>query len=288
MSFLKISDPAKRDLMVKEYLELKKNIRDNLLSERTREQQLQTDLSKFFKPITETQKATAREITKELKPIKEGIENLPQAITFPAYPSIQTSKEPSEGEDTQYIGDLAEKCLRKFATKDEADTMYGLYDKGGKFYIGNKLAIIVDNDLIVGRDEYEDTPGLLELIVSKKPDRSNYTPEDEENYARLMIKTNALHVGNNPESKKPKSNKSDKWTNILSEIWKKRREYEGSGVIVIPSDPNTLLERLDLLLAGNTGVKKELVSICAELKRQGVLDVNAYKKLISNIKNDST
>ena len=30
--FLKISDPAKQDAIVKEYLELKKNIRDNLLS----------------------------------------------------------------------------------------------------------------------------------------------------------------------------------------------------------------------------------------------------------------
>ena len=39
MSFLKISDPVKRDLIVKEFLELKKNIRDNLLSERTGEQQ---------------------------------------------------------------------------------------------------------------------------------------------------------------------------------------------------------------------------------------------------------
>ena len=88
MSFLKISDPTKRVAMVKEYLNLKKNIRDNLLSERTREQQLQIDLSKFFKPITETQKATAREITEELKPIKEGIENLPNIITFPAYPLV--------------------------------------------------------------------------------------------------------------------------------------------------------------------------------------------------------
>ena len=92
MSFLKISDPVKRDLIVKEYLELKKNTRDNLLSERTGEQQLQTDLLKFYRPITETQKATAREITEELKPIKEGIENLPQAITFPAYPSIEAFK----------------------------------------------------------------------------------------------------------------------------------------------------------------------------------------------------
>ena len=80
MSFLKISDPVKRDSIVKEFLELKKNIRDNLLSERTGEQQLQADLSKFYKPITETQKATAREITEGLKPIREGIEKLPQAM----------------------------------------------------------------------------------------------------------------------------------------------------------------------------------------------------------------
>ena len=61
MSFLKINDPVKRDLIVKEYLETKKNIRDNLLSERTGEQQLQTDLSKFYRPITKPQKKLQRE-----------------------------------------------------------------------------------------------------------------------------------------------------------------------------------------------------------------------------------
>ena len=65
-------------------------------------------------------------------------------------------------------------------------------------------------------------------------------------------------------------------------------KYEGKGVVVIPSDPNALLERLDLLLssqeAGHTGVRNELVSICDELKRQGVLDTKAYKKLNHIIK----
>ena len=65
MSFLKISDPVKRDLIVKEYLEIQNNIQDNLLSERNGEQQLQTDLSKFFKLITETQKATTRDILRK-------------------------------------------------------------------------------------------------------------------------------------------------------------------------------------------------------------------------------
>ena len=286
MSFLKISDPAKRDLIVKEYLDLKKNIRDNLLSERTGEQQLQTDLTKFFKPITETQKATAKEITEELKPIKEGIENLPNAIKFPAYPSIRAFEKPLEGEDTQYMGEVAEKYLRKFATKDEADKTFGLYDRHGNFYIGNKPVVIIDNNIVFEDEEYEGTPGLWELIVSKNP--IEYTIEDFNNYTRLMLKTNTLHRDNNPDSIYPKSSKSFKWRYLLRDVWNNREKYEGSGVVVIPSDPNALLERLDLLLssqeAGHTGVGNELVSICDELKRQEVIDTDTYKKLNSYIK----
>ena len=93
--------------------------------------------------------------------------------------------------------------LRKFAEKSEDNKTYGLYDKDGKFYIGNKLAIIVDNDLVVGKDEYEGTLGLWKLIVSKEP--RNFTDEDYKNYAELMIKTNALYRDNDLENKRPKS-----------------------------------------------------------------------------------
>ena len=55
------------------------------------------------------------------------------------------------------------------------------------------------------------------------------------------------------------------------------------GVVFIPSDPNALLEKLDLLLASqeasHTGVRNEMVNICDELKRQGVLDPKPYKKV---------
>ena len=103
-----------------------------------------------------------------------------------------------------------------------------------------------------------------------------------------MLKTNALHRDNDPKSTYPKGSRSDKWVRLLSPIWYSRRKYEGEGVEVIPSDPNALLERLDLLLmdkkAGHMGVGNELVSVCDELKRQVVLDLRPYKKLISNIK----
>ena len=193
MSFLKISDPAKRDLMVKEYLELKKNIRDNLLSERTGEQQLQTDLSKFNRPITETQKATTKEITEGLKPIREGIKKIPQAITFPP---TQLLGEAS-GKEKQYdLDEIAKEYLN--TPPLTRDTTFGMHNEEGLYYIGNKQATIFNNNILIEDEKFEDTPGLWELIMTKRP--KFFNDKDYENYARLMVKTNALHRGNDPES----------------------------------------------------------------------------------------
>ena len=300
MSFLKINDPLKRDAIVKEYLELKKKIRSNFLSERIGEQQLQTDLSKFYKPITETQKATAREITEglkpiteRLKPIREGIEKLPKAIQ-PLKKTEEDEEDEEEDfdedrEDEESVGDLA----YIFLIRPNIDTNFGIYKEGDHHFIGDRHVIIEDNNIIFPNDEtIKPTRGLWDLITSKNP--KNYTDEDYNKYKYLMIKTNAIHKGNNSYSIRAKGNyKGAKWKNIVSPIWKEimknmGEEYEGKGVVVIPSDPNALLERLDLLLAsqeaGHTGVRNELVSICDELKRQGVLDTKAYKKLNHIIK----
>ena len=158
MSFLKISDPLKRDSIVKEYLELKKNIRDNFLSERIGEQQLQTDLSKFYRPITETQKATAREITEGLKPIREGIEKLPEAMQ----PIGEATEEEEEEEES--IGETA----RHFLTKPNTDKIFGIRKEKGHHYIGNKHVIVDDNDIIISEngERFEGTAGLWGLITS--------------------------------------------------------------------------------------------------------------------------
>ena len=293
MSFLKINDPLKRDAIVKEYLELKNKIRSNFLSERVGEQQLQTDLSKFYKPITETQKATAREITEGLKPIKEGIEKIPEAIQT----IVEEEEEEEEHEeDRELVGDIAYYYLNI----PNPDKDFGISKKGKDHYIGKEHVIIKDNNIFLPKlgEEFIGTDGLWELLTSKNP--QNFTDEDYDIYEDLMIMTNALHRDNDENNPHPKGNhKSYKWTNIIRPIWyrkkgglyrfpKKKEGYEGEGVVVIPSDPNALLERLDLLLAsqeaGHTGVRNELVSICDELKRQGVLDTKAYKKLNHIIK----
>ena len=296
MSFLKISDPLKRDAIVKEYLELKKNIRNNFLSERIGESELQTNLSKLYRPITETQKATVREITEGLKPIREGIEKLPEAIQPLGKATEEEEEEEEEEEDDEeLVGGIA----KHYLNKKYRDETFGIRREKGHHYIGKTHVIVKDDDIIIkdSGERFRGTPGLWGLITSKNPDKDgiDWSKEDYASYKYLMLKTNVLHRGDNPNNPNPKSNGGYKWVNILSPIWfskKPKKEYEGYGVVVIPSDPNALLERLDLLLAsqeaGHTGVRNELISICDELKRQGVLDTKAYKKLNHLIKNDSS
>ena len=303
MSFLKINDPLKRDAIVKEYLELKKKIRSNLLSERIGEQQLQTDLSKFYKPITETQKATTREITEGLKPVKEGLETIRkevhdipgivsdmEAVKKYGQEKQEEEEEEEEEEDEEKFGVYP----RYYLDQDDKDEIFGIRKVKSRYYIGNKRVTFENDDIIIKETDrrFFGTPGLWGLITSKNPDKDliNWTKDDRYNYDKLMLLTNALHKNYN-QRKGPRSNRGNKWKYILSTIWSNeepKKGYEGSGVVVIPSDPNALLERLDLLLAsqeaGHTGIRNELVSICDELKRQGVLDMNAYKKLNHIIK----
>ena len=258
---------------------------------------MQTELTKFYRPITESQKATtreitesqkatAREITEGLKPIREGIEKLPQAMQLIGEASGEA---PEEYEEDESIGDIE----RHFLNKLNTDKSFGVRKEGEHHYIGNKHVIITEDDDIVIKedgDRFLGTPGLWGLITSKDPEKDSidWDKDDIKDYERLMIKTNALHRENDPNNPNPKSSKSGKWKVILGPIWHNRENYDGKGIVIMSSDPNALLERLDLLLAsqeaGHTGVGNELVSICDELKRQGVLKTETYKKSNSIIK----
>ena len=66
MSFLKITDPAKRDFIVQEYLKTKDNVCKDYITERTGELGAQRELTKFFKPVIESQKTVAKDLSNEV------------------------------------------------------------------------------------------------------------------------------------------------------------------------------------------------------------------------------
>ena len=197
--------------------------------------------------------------------------------------------------------------------KPEKKTTFGMYFKDGDFRIGDKKVDIKGDDIKIEDKEYPGTPGLWELIMDDNP--QIFTEEDYLNYGRILKQTNTIYQKNNPNQNRSKSSGGNKWKNLIKPIWedikqqKKEKEtdeeetdeeeYEvdeefsesptkGTGLKILPSDPNALIDRFDLLFsskkAGHTGVRNEIVSILDELKRQGVLKTNEYKKLNCLIK----
>ena len=314
MSFIKVTDPRKREELIKDFIETRKRIKDNFIARKVGESDYQTGLTKLFKPVTETQKATTKEITeaqkataekftRELLPIKEGIEGLPTKLFKKIFPSIEL-----KASDIMNLGPLAVNALLQAFTKKNIDLTFGLYGKNGGFYIGDKPVIIEDDNIKVDGKIFEGTPGFWELVTSINPNPDNYTEEDLNKYEELVKLTNTAFQNNNPNNNKPKSSRSPRWKKIISPIWEAIKqqkedeeetyeEYEeeydlpstsGTGLKILPSDPNALIDRFDLLFssknAGHTGVRNEIVSILDELKRQRVINVNDYKKLNRLIK----
>ena len=316
MSFIKVTDPRKREELIRDFIETRKRIKDNFISQKVGEVEYQTGLTKLFKPVTETQKETAKEITEaqkataekitsELIPIKEGVKELPLKLFNQVFPSIEFNEK-----DITNLGSIAVNNLKRYFKPNEGDLSTGIRDKDGSFYIGSEPVRIRDNNITIDNTEYNGTSGLWKLITSKNiPDKSEYTPEDLVAYSYIMLKTNTARNKYNPRGQyrggnnrkmneiiKPfvrelENDNTDNKINFTTKVLEHFRhevEIEGEGLKILPSDPNALIDRFDLLFssqkAGHTGVRNEIISILDELKRQGVIKTNEYKKLNSIIK----
>ena len=318
MSFIKVKDPRKREELIKDFIETRKRIKDNFIAKKVGEIEYQTGLTKLFKPVTETQKATAKEITEatekitqELLPIKEGIEKLPGAISE-GFPALGMTEE-----ELIKIGPIARKYIQ--SNLGCATTKAGLYSEDDNLKIGYRPVKIENDDIIIDDERFKGTVGLWKLITSKDiPDKTEYGAKDLADYITIMHITKATYdknnkrVGGNDKMNKlikhfVKILEKDGGEGLIDKIdehfgneeeeyeeeYEEEEEYtlsptKGTGLKILPSDPNALINRFDLLFsskkAGHTGVRNEIVSILDELKRQGVLKTNEYKKLNSLIK----
>ena len=210
------------------------------------------------------------------------------------------------------IGPIARKYIQ--SNLGRATTKAGLYSEDDNLKIGYRPVKIENDDIIIDDERFKGTVGLWELITSKDiPDISEYSAEDLAGYITIMHITKATYdknnkrVGGNDKMNKlikpfVKALEKDGGEGLIDKIeehFGNEEEYEepalipltptkGTGLKILPSDPNALIDRFDLLFsskkAGHTGVRNEIVSILDELKRQGVLKTNEYKKLNSLIK----
>ncbi|XP_065684227.1 uncharacterized protein LOC136096640 [Hydra vulgaris] len=288
MPFLKATDPEKRDQMIKELIELRKNIYHNTLNERLGVDDLEINFKKLYKPLIDSQSG-----------IKEGLSKLENkadqlANTFSSYPALLDSETkaiteqgkiiPPEVVNNMTLGAIATEYLKLYTAKNSkkvSDDIFGIHynEDDKKFYIGKKPITIEGNEITIEDKKYIGTPGLWEIIVKSHPDR--YTNDDRNKYKEILDQTDAISSDLNPT--KPRSSRSYKYTNVIKPIWEEITGKSGKGVIILPSDPDELVKMLQLRIsafkAGNTGARNEAIAICDELLRQGMIDSEYYKEV---------
>ena len=345
MSFIKVTDPRKREELIKDFIETRKRIKDNFVSRKVGESEYQTGLTKFFKPVTETQKATAKEITEAQKATTKGITEAQKATTKEIIKRLR----PIEDNDAPppyefpFSGEYEVPGEYKDPGEVITEKTEGGYRLGRAF-----INLDEENKNVLSRDGeiYTDSSKIYDILTNKETNVTwnDLNEEEKLKLGVLIINSGAIQKDQNNRPNKLGGN--TKWNNIYSHIWfnrplyidyselndelindafqlyknphkktsetkekikeilnikdvkfDKRRyktpkerptEKTGTGLKILPSDPNALIDRFDLLFtsqkAGHTGVRNEIVSILDELKRQGVINANDYKKLNSIIK----
>ena len=95
MSFLNITNPKERDEIVAKYLATVQRVKQRNMTERARDFLAHEAIEQSLEPVTRTTEASTNAITKELLPIKEGIEkmnaNLMQDVQHA--PTVKLEKE---------------------------------------------------------------------------------------------------------------------------------------------------------------------------------------------------
>ncbi len=298
MSFIKISDPERRDEIVQEYLQRKKSIQKQSFDKILEDKNIYTQQEKLFKPIIDAQKDQSENLQKELQKVTSSLEPL-KMLPTPVPLPIDAPK----FDDITKLGDIAANAISESVSSGGYDNITGITISDGKFYLGDSEVNIEGNDIEIDGDKYTGTKGLWSLLTSKKPLDGSYNEKDLESYGAIIQRTNAIRSEKNPN--RPKLNTGDKWKNILKDIWIEQKnkkgkktkskqpmtstpKTKGKGVEFLPSDPTQLIEQLKLSYAsnqaGNTGERNRIVSILETLLGMGRITKNDYKNIAKSIK----
>ena len=151
--------------------------------------------------------------------------------------------------------------------------------------IGNSVVTFDKDDIIIGANEYEGTPGLYELLFMKNPEKSQITEVDKENYRKILSDSKTIYRHYSTD-KQIQGIRAEKYRNFISPYVKQRRHSTKEGGLlkdfvtarpnyIYWNDVNELVDRLRLLLAskdaGHSGHDNEIISIIEELREQDLI-----------------
>ena len=261
MSFTLIKNPKKRDEMVKDYIQIKKDIKQENEAKRESASLRDSALEAKYKPIITATEKSAEKIAKaaEVTPYEYYSKN---TINRDKFFCIYRSKE-----DTYVLGN-------------------------------EKIKIDDQNTIHIKDKTWEYTIGLWNLIMLNNPVLTEYTDKDLGNYIDIAEFTDLI---NNPRVIPGKPYNTQKYKFLKKYFGEsieeseeeaqppaKRKKADGEGVI-LPGDINSLQKRLQLLIAereaGNVdATTPEIVAILDEFLRRKRLTRPEYNAVCKELK----
>ena len=167
MSFFDNKNPEKRDAMSEDYLALKKQLKERNLEERGDLMDLRRDLQETFEPVVASNEQMVRDITKDLEPITEGIQELNRNLEICEVQRTSPLIGGKRKRESKY-GPLAAGFYRNyFNPNGQMNKTFGIHYADGKHKIGDKLIDIIGDNIVINDEVYIGTPGLWSLITDK-------------------------------------------------------------------------------------------------------------------------
>lgn len=245
--------------------------------------------------------STAIENDKTLQPLDTSYESAAddQEDIFNEFSNESIDTSPNKHNELELLNDsIAGDYIRllhdKSTIKSNLDKTFGVRFVEDEYMIGNSSIQFEKDKVTVNDETYAKTPGLMELLFHREPNSKLISSLDEENYMKILEKTNAYRKKNEANGELRNKNLK-KFKNFIAPHLmspnnsRKRKSIGGSGLLpthkiarknttfdyVYWDDPNELVDRLRLLIAeqaaGNPSHVNEIHSIIEELRESGYI-----------------
>ena len=158
------------------------------------------------------------------------------------------------------------------------DDNYGIRNDNGRFMMGDTEVDIKRNNIYVNGKEYIGTNELWALIMERSPDMHYISKKTIKDYLDLVDQTNVREYA---KEKNKNFERLDKYKILQTHI--------GEGITFLPTNINSLRDRLNLLLAefnaGNRATRNEIVAIVDNLVDRNKLQKAAAKEINHYLQN---
>lgn len=260
------------------YRELKREVDDT-------ERYVEARTKPFVKPIVESikkamplpmvdlKKAVKRESFKRVRQ-EPKVEGVKRRRLSDDETSFNKSTDASIQTEPDNLIDIYVSRLTSPAYQSMIDSTYGVrLDGHGGALIGDSKVTFGGNRIIIQDKSFKVTPGLMELLFMKVPEKEVMTTEDVLSYKNILIMTNG-HRQMYSAEKPINASRGKKYTNVISQMFPAKKTT-GSGYKEYNINANTLVNRLRLLVmseaAGHTAHKEEIQEITNLLRLYKVI-----------------